>query len=273
MIYTKRVIFMVLPLLFVPLVYGISSTPGACAAPNVAPTGAQCSTSPLGPPGNYITTCCWTEVGAEGIEIEYCQHCDYDPSTGTHSGCGEAHPVGAQQPTPTPPTFGRLPPVVLGDLPTLEQLPTTPPPLFGQNDANVPLAGGIEQPLTTTTPPPLFGRNIPQGGGFEVLQESETPPMFGQAVPEGPTLAGEDGDIQPMNTTFPTPQPFPPPTPGFKAPQTSIDISPDRAPEDGQYETDDGRNDIIPDTGITEQPETQQPEDSSEGAETAGPLT
>ena len=83
-----------------------------------------------------------------------------------------------------------------------------------------------------------------------------------------------------MNTTFPTPQPFPPPTPGFKAPQTSIDISPDLAPEeeDGQDETDDGRNDIIPDTGITEQPETQQPEEeqeepSNEGRGPAGPLT
>ena len=83
------------------------------------------------------------------------------------------------------------------------------------------------------------------------------------------SIVGEGENIQPMNTTYPTPQPFPPPTPGFKAPQTSIDISPDLAPEDDQNETDDGRND----TGITEQPETQQPEDSSEGAETAGPLT
>jgi hypothetical protein len=82
----------------------------------------------------------------------------------------------------------------LENLPTLEQVPTTPPPLFGRNEAAVPPTGGIEQPLTTTLPP-LFGRNIP-------------------------------------------------------------------------------RNDIIPDTGIAEQPETQQPEEepSNEGQEIAGPL-
>src|ERR687895_1992980 len=37
MIHTKRVIFMILPLLFVPLVYGLSSTPDACAVPDEAP--------------------------------------------------------------------------------------------------------------------------------------------------------------------------------------------------------------------------------------------
>ena len=71
---------------------------------------------------------------------------------------------------------------VLEDLPTLEQVPTTPPPLFGRNVESIQPTEIIEQPLTTT--PPLFGKNIPQGGEFEILQDSETPPMFGQAAPE-----------------------------------------------------------------------------------------
>ena len=33
MLHPKRAIFMILPLLFVPLVYGMSSTPDACAVP------------------------------------------------------------------------------------------------------------------------------------------------------------------------------------------------------------------------------------------------
>jgi hypothetical protein len=225
MMHTKRVIFVALPLLFVPLVYGFSSTPDACAAPNVAPTGAQCWTYPLSDsPGNYVTTCCWTEVDAEGIEIEYCQHCDYNPSTGTHSGCGEAHPIGAQQPTPTPPTFGRLPPGVLDDLPTLEQVPATPPPLFGQNGANAPPIGGVEQPPNATPPPtPGSGGNVPTEGG-----SAEQPPA---------AQDDQDGNAE------------------------------------GGLPTIKNKENIPLDNEITEQPDDDGQEDSSEGAETAGPLT
>jgi hypothetical protein len=250
MIHTNRVIFMILPLLFVPLVYGISSTPDACAAPNVAPTSAKCRTYPDSEkPSIIYSTCCWTEGG-----IQYCQHCDYNPGTGLRYGCGEAHPVGAQQPTPTPPPFGRLPPGVLGDLPTLEQVPTTPPPLFGRNEAAIPPTGGIEQPFTSTTPP-LFG-NIPQGGGFGVLQEPETPPTFGQVAPlvQKPTTE---------TPTTPLPTPTPPP--------------PDFAPQDNQgggLPTIENQENIPPGGGVAEQPEDDgEQEDSSEGAETAGPLT
>jgi hypothetical protein len=126
-------------------------------------------------------------------------------------------------PTPTLPTFGQQ--GVVGDLPTLEQVPTTPPPLFGRNEAAVPPTEGIEQP-------PLFGRNIPQGGGFEVLQESETPPMFGQVAPlmdeeeaqvqepdehiseeDGQVIAkdeDEDDDDGPVPPECPTTGPIPP---------------------------------------------------------------
>jgi hypothetical protein len=229
MIHTKRVIFMILPLLFVPLVYGISSTPDACAAPNAAPNSAKCRTyADSENPSSIISTCCWTEVDAEGIEIEYCQHCDYNPGTGLRYGCGEKHPSGAQQPTPIPPTFGPLAPGVLGDLPTLEQVPTTPslPPLFGRNEGAVPPTGGIEQPLTSTP----FQQGILQGQGQPLLQ-SETPPTL---------------------NPLPTPPPLlPPPT------QTG----PTNAPQDDL------------EGGVAEQPQDEEQEDSSEGAETAGPLT
>jgi hypothetical protein len=241
MLHTKRVIFMILPLLFVPLVYGMSSTPNVCALPRDPNSyGGSCGAVTTNPrTGVPQQTCCWgvmergpyPKIGT--TEVTYCQTC----TRTTSDGLGDCGPSVAQMAAPT----GRLPPGVLEDLPTT---PSPPPPLFGRN---IPLqgAGVFGQPTTTTTPTPI-------------------PSPFGQAIPGGPTLAEEGEDIQPMNTTFPTPQPFPPPTPGFKAPQTSIDISPDRAPEVDQDETDDG---------IEEQPETQQPEDSSEGAETAGPLT
>jgi hypothetical protein len=74
---------------------------------------------------------------------------------------------------------------------------------------------GIEQPFTTTTPP-LFG-NIPQGGGFGVLQEPETPPTFGQVSP----LVQK-----PTTETPPTPLPTPPP--------------PDFTPQDNQDDNQGG---------------------------------
>jgi hypothetical protein len=130
MIHTKRVIFMILPLLFVPLVYGMSYTPNVCSVPRDEGFGhpnASCFTEALDTPGSYATTCCWTEG----------QICDYDPTTRTHGDCGEKFPVDAP-----PPVNDRLPPEVLENLPTLEQVPSTPSPLFGETPSR-----GIEQPL------------------------------------------------------------------------------------------------------------------------------
>jgi hypothetical protein len=193
MIHSKSVIFMILPLLFVPLVYGMSSTPDACALPRDPAKHKGCEVNKDG-----TQTCCWrVQVPGQILADTYCQTCK-----GPYSDdCG---PTTKQLTVPQGETLG-----------TLEQVPTTPsppPPLFGRN---IPLqgAGVFGQPTTTTTPTP-------------------TPFPFGQISPGGPTLAEE--------------------------------VSPDLAPEDDQDETDDG---------IGEQPETQQPEDSSEGAETAGPLT
>jgi hypothetical protein len=212
--------------------------------------------------GSNIVHCCYREYDSESGDTVaiYCATC-YD--NGGNLACDAYDKILSIKPDdtpPTPPPTGPFAPPLGGVL--QEPTTTTPPP----TSPFAPPVGGIfQEPLTTTTSPPLFGRNVPLQGGGVFGQPAITaatpvptpPPLFGQAIPEGPaTLAGEGENIQPMNTTFPTPQPIP-------------DISPDLAPD----ETDDGRNDNIPDTGIIEQPETQQPENSSEGAETAGPLT
>jgi hypothetical protein len=64
-----------------------------------------------------------------------------------------------------------------------------------------------------------------------------------------------------------------PPPSGVAPPPPTTPVPP--VPPPGQEDTDDGRDDLLPDTGITEQPEVQQPEQepSSEGEGPAGPLT
>jgi hypothetical protein len=241
MIHTKRVIFMILPLLFVPLVYGLSSTPDACAAPEAGWRSSQdCTVTSFGG-----VLCCWKENG-----VEYCQTCIRIPygTPGTEEGgweCTTKEKSLEQPPTPQP--FDPTAPLQEG---VLEQLPDQPP-LFGRNEAAVPPTGGIEQPFTTTTPP-LFG-NIPQGGGFGILQEPETPPTFGQVSP----LVQK-----PTTETPPTPLPTPPP--------------PDFTPQDNQgggLPTIENQENVPPGGGVAEQPEDNGQEDPAEGAETAGPLT
>jgi hypothetical protein len=239
MIHTKRVIFMILPLLFVPLVYGLSSTPDACAAPQDPKYGTTADCKGPDPKYGYVT-CCW-EVDKQ----KYCQACKTDGKTVQ---CGPVQgPIGLEQP-PTPQPFNPAAPLQGG---VLEQLQNDQPPLFGRNEGAVPLTGGIERPFTSTTPP-LFG-NIPQGGGFGILQEPETPPTFGQVAP----LVQK-----PTTETPPTPLPTPPP--------------PDFTPQDNQgggLPTIENQENVPPGGGVAEQPEDDGQEDSSEGSETAGPLT
>jgi hypothetical protein len=240
MIHTKRVIFMILPLLFVPLVYGLSSTPDACAAPpdaNYGSASASCSTD------EYLQrkTCCWYLPDGETIR---CQSCFVGMGNDPPTHCTEVKFEG-EQPRPFAP---------LGNGGVLEQLQDDQPPLFGRNEAAVPPTGGIVQPFTTTTPP-LFG-NIPQGGGFGVLQEPETPPTFGQVAPLVQKPTSE-------TPTTPLPTPTPPP-PDF-APQVN---------QGGGLPTIENQENVPPGGGVTEQPEDDgQQEDSPEGAPTAGPLT
>ena len=144
MIHTKRVIFMILPLLFVPLVYGISITPDACAVPpDSAWHGSRtCGGESKNANGETTKTCCWKEG-----EVMYCQTCTYwEGAYGFNYDC---KPKVAQMTTPP----GPLTPGNLQNLPTLEQMPTTTPPLFGETP------GGAEQPhtLTPTQPTPDTG--------------------------------------------------------------------------------------------------------------------
>ena len=216
MIHTKRVIFMILPLLFVPLVYGMSSTPDACAVPPDPRYGNTCTTNPDG----SEKTCCWREkIPGQILGKEYCQTCKRASNTQEWTDC---KPKAAQLTTPSP--TGPLTPPQGG----VEQPPaSTPPPLFGEN-TNVPPTAGIEQPPTTTTPqiPPRLpggGANVPTEGG-----SAEQPP-----TPQ----AGQDNN------------------------------------QGGGLPTIKNQENVPPGGGVAEQPEDEGQEDSSEGAETAGPLT
>ena len=85
----------------------------------------ECWTSPTpGKPGEYQTTCCWTVVDAEGIELDYCQTCQNYSGFG-HANCGPVYPA-----SKVTADTGRLPPGGLDNTPTLEQQPTenVPPP-------------------------------------------------------------------------------------------------------------------------------------------------
>lgn len=221
--FAKPLICAFISVFVVALVYSSISGFNVFAAPKEAPSSAECkeySTSNAVYGFFTVTDCCWTETDPndpEGIELYWCQSC-------TQNGCSEKRPA-SQGPTPPPP--GPVAPLQGG---VLEQLQNDQPPLFGRNEAAVPPTGGIEQPFTTTTPP-LFG-NIPQGGGFGVLQESETPPTFGQVAPltdeeeaqvqepdeqiseeDGQVIAkdeDEDDDDGPVPPECPTTGPIPP---------------------------------------------------------------
>jgi hypothetical protein len=254
---------MILPLLFVPLVFGMSSTPDAMAVPPDTHAAGNCESTGSAH-GIEFLWCCWTETDPadpEQIEINRCQSCQIidnskvicdppvpDPSAPPTT--GENIVPGVTGGLEQPPTFSPFDPTApQGGV--LEQLPDQPP-LFGRNEASVPPTGGIVQPFTSTTPP-LFG-NIPQGGGFGVLQEPETPPTFGQVAP----LVQK-----PTTETPPTPLPTPPP--------------PDFTPQDNQgggLPTIENQENVPPGGGVAEQPEDDgEQEDPAEGAETAGPLT
>jgi hypothetical protein len=249
---------MILPLLFVPLVYGMSSTPDACAVP--PDSGYRGSYSCSAVKADMTKTCCWRErVPGQILGVEYCQTCKVD-SEHTPTDCEQKELQHPGFPEPTPQV-----PQLFPDGGVLEQPPTTtPPPLFGRNVESIQPTEIIEQPPTTTpTAPPIFGSNIPQGG-FEVLQEPETPPMFGQVAPQVAPLTGGNAPLgffgqEPAEVITPTPTPTPD---DGSRPLTGQNAQPGggvlQEPEDGETE---------------DEPEDDGQEDSSEGAETAGPLS
>jgi hypothetical protein len=206
LIHTKRVIFMILPLLFVPLVYGLSSTPDACAAPpdpNYGSASASCSTDK----DLQRKTCCW--YLPDGVTIR-CQSC-FVGLSGNPTDCTE---VKLSTSTPTP---SRLPPGTLENLPTLEQVPSTPtPPLFGEN-TNVP-PSILEQPLTPaptqqtpnieqspqTVTPEITQDDNNGGGGLPSIKNREDLPLDNE-ITEQPE---EDNGQQDSSEGAPTAGPL-----------------------------------------------------------------
>jgi hypothetical protein len=116
--------------------------------------------------------------------VQYCTDCDIGPG-GVAQNCSERYqPLRPGAPEPTPPPTGPLTPGNLQNLPTLEQVPTTTPPLFGQTP------GGAEQPPTLTpTQPPPGGSGTTEGG-------STTQPRPPQTVtPEATEDDNEGGGL------------------------------------------------------------------------------
>ena len=152
---------------------------------------------------------CWREscdINEEGVEYN-CEVYEFDPVFNPSD-----RPLGEQQevqpvPPPTPendvtnlaPGQGEI--LLTPPTTTTQDEGITPPPLFGRNIENAPLAGGFfEQPIAPTTPlptpPPLFGRNdanVLGDGGFtqQPFTTSETLPS-----PTGPSIFPEDGILK-----------------------------------------------------------------------------
>jgi hypothetical protein len=199
---------MILPLLFVPLVYGMSSRPDACAEP---PDHEWRHSEDCGGGASGLIWCCWKESG-----VKYCQTCVPIPKEeGGGFECTTKERQSLEQP-PTPPVFDPTAPLKGGVLEQPEQ------PLFGgQNDAGVPPTGGIEQPPATTQPAPGGGAGVPteggsaeqpstpqddqddtQGGGLPPIKNQENVPPGG-GVAEQPEDDGEEDSPEGAPTAGP----------------------------------------------------------------------
>jgi hypothetical protein len=195
MIHTKRVIFMILPLLFVPLVYGLSSTPDACAVPrdpNFGKSGSCALSDPEdNPSGTTVMTCCWEEpdILNPGETIQWCQTCDMSgdctppyrsSSTGPLVLPDEGVVDETPTPTPTspfrPPTGGVLDPPTQTPPPPPTQTPVpTPPPPKGDGSGPLnPQGGEILQQPEEVEDPEDEGENEEEEGSSDGDQGQET---------------------------------------------------------------------------------------------------
>jgi hypothetical protein len=112
MIYGRNMIFMFLSLLFVPLVYSVSSTPYACAVPpdpKWDPNGTCGATTRNPKTGDLSKTCCWTEMVPGKLPSfntqNVCQTCYIEESTlDKECTTPEVQRIGGleQPPTPSP---------------------------------------------------------------------------------------------------------------------------------------------------------------------------
>jgi hypothetical protein len=201
----KCVIYIVLPLVFVSLVYGVSSTPDACALP--PDPKRQTSTDCKDVSGTLVgAECCWTEDDGE----KYCQTCwntKYDSEGNpTEMDCDPKELQMRLAPGENLPTLQQVPPTPLfggGDLPTLEQVPPTRtlpgggdiPTLQPQGEPTLPVIcskeAGLEKdpetgqcvPIERPPPSPPWGEDAEpteepeeqssDGGGGEEQSEQE----------------------------------------------------------------------------------------------------
>ncbi len=124
---------------------------------------------------------------------------------------------------------------------------------------------GPKEAQSITTPPTTGESVLPEGG---VAEQPEQPPLFGENVP--PT----GGIEQPPTTTT-----QPAPGGGANVPTEGGSAEQPPTPQDNQDNQGGGlptiknKENVPLGDGVAEQPEDDGQEDSSEGAETAGPLT
>jgi hypothetical protein len=271
----KCLIFMLASLLLIVIVYP-SSSMDASAIKAKSITLCESGTS-----GSLSTeTCCYWESDSETeTTIEYCTECITSPGWEnypcTHTQT-DVSSIALPTPTPSPPAPENALPQ--GDV--QQPSPTLPPTggkgLFGSEvlpSLSMSLGGDVSNDDGILEQPPLFGRNIgnaPLGGFFGQEPTTDEPSPEPTPVLSSPPSPPVATDVSPDLAPEEDVGPFPPP------PTTPVPP----VPPPGQEGTDDGRDDLLPDTGITEQPEVQQPEQeqkqeepSNEGKETAGPLT
>lgn len=162
--FTKPLIFVVASFLVFTVIYSSYSF-SAFWASAAGPISCRYT-------GTVTVTCCQDHVinqsptNPAGTLVTYCTDCEVAPG-GRESGapgyswlrnCSERY-IAAAAAEPTPPPTGPLTPGNLQNVPTLEQVPTTTPPLFGETPG-----GGAEQPptLTPTQPTPDTGGSTTQ---------------------------------------------------------------------------------------------------------------
>jgi hypothetical protein len=235
--------------------------------------------------------CCWMDVPDVGPVSLICQTCydkdgydgyeDCDPYVVTRTEAGDVRaPIegGVIEDSLTP-TSPFAPPTGVLEQPLTA---TTPPPLFGRNDPNVPLQGGGVFGQPTPTPPPTSPFAPPTGGVFD-------PPKPAPTIILTPFPFPSPSPVSPIPT--PT-SPFSPPTGGVfdqptVSPPTPVTTPPPPQTLPPTPPQDDGSGPLNPQGGgILQQPEeVEDPEgegeneeeegssDGDQGQETAGPLT
>jgi hypothetical protein len=194
--------------------------------------------------------CCWMDVPDVGPVSLICQTCydkdgydgyeDCDPYVVTRTEAGDVRaPIegGVLEDSLTP-TSPFAPPTGVLEQPLTA---TTPPPLFGRNDPNVPLQGGGVFGQPTPTPPPTSPFAPPTGGVFDPPKASPPTPVVTPPPLTLPPTPPQDDGSGPLN------------------PQGGGIL---QQPEEVEDPEDEGENE-----------EEEGSSDGDQGQETAGPLT